>query len=106
MIEEFHLDVAVASGLYSCSWVLFSTWNIPMWLLNICLWLPRCRNFIACDFGALFEDAGFQPATKYLASATKTLSFVKKASSAPPSSNLMDGAALDPSQFAGSPGLN
>jgi hypothetical protein len=70
------------------------------------LWLSCRRNFIACNFGAMFEDAGLQPAIKYLASATKTLSFVKKAVSAPPSSNSMDGATMDPSLFAGSPGLN
>lgn len=28
--------------------------------------------------GALFESAGFQPRTKYLASATKAWSFVKR----------------------------
>jgi hypothetical protein len=35
------------------------------------------RNYIACDMGGLLESAGFTPRTKYLASATKTLSFVK-----------------------------
>lgn len=35
------------------------------------------RNYIACDFGALFRAAGFECGTKYVVSATKTLSFVK-----------------------------
>ncbi|GBF94272.1 S-adenosyl-L-methionine-dependent methyltransferase [Raphidocelis subcapitata] len=38
---------------------------------------PHYRNYIACDMGALFEAAGLQPRTKYLASATKVWSFVK-----------------------------
>jgi hypothetical protein len=38
---------------------------------------PHYRNFIACDFGALFKDAGFECGTKVMASASKTLSFVK-----------------------------
>lgn len=43
---------------------------------------PHYRNYIACDLGGLFESAGFQPRTKYLSSATKVLSFVKRG--APP----------------------
>ncbi len=35
---------------------------------------------MSCDLGALFSDVGFLPDTKYLASATKTLSFRKPAS--------------------------
>jgi hypothetical protein len=38
---------------------------------------PHYRNFIACDFGALFKDAGLECDTKIMASASKTLSFVK-----------------------------
>ncbi|KAF8057919.1 Scube3 [Scenedesmus sp. PABB004] len=40
---------------------------------------PHYTNFIACDFGALFESVGFVCDTKYVSSATKTLSFVKPA---------------------------
>lgn len=38
---------------------------------------PHYRNYIACDMGALFEDAGFEPAMKVTASASKVWSFVK-----------------------------
>jgi hypothetical protein len=38
---------------------------------------PYYRNFIACDFGALFKAAGFNCGTKIMASASKTLSFTK-----------------------------
>eukprot|EP00775_Hariotina_reticulata_P007520 gene7520-7731_t len=38
---------------------------------------PYYRNYIACDLGALFKAAGFTCDVKYLASATKTLSFHK-----------------------------
>ncbi|KAF6266375.1 S-adenosyl-L-methionine-dependent methyltransferase [Scenedesmus sp. NREL 46B-D3] len=38
---------------------------------------PHYKNFIACDFGALFKAAGFKCGTKIVASASKTLSFVK-----------------------------
>jgi hypothetical protein len=34
-------------------------------------------NYIACDVGAVFEAAGFECRTKYLASATKVWTFVK-----------------------------
>lgn len=40
---------------------------------------PFYRNYIMSDLGAMFEDAGFQCDTKYVASASKTLSFVKPA---------------------------
>lgn len=43
---------------------------------------PFYRNYIACDLGALFQDAGFACGTKYVASASKTLSFVKPAAKA------------------------
>ncbi len=46
---------------------------------------PYYVNFVSCDFGAMFTEAGFQPQTKYMSSATKTLSFVKPGdASAPP----------------------
>lgn len=35
-------------------------------------------NYIACDVGALFEAAGFEPRRKYLASASKAWTFVKR----------------------------
>lgn len=35
------------------------------------------RSYVTTDLGALFEAAGLQPDTKYLCSATKTLSFRK-----------------------------
>ncbi|GLC55741.1 hypothetical protein PLESTB_001020700 [Pleodorina starrii] len=38
---------------------------------------PYYRNYISCDLGAMFEDAGFQCDTKYLCSASKTLTFRK-----------------------------
>ena len=39
---------------------------------------PSKKNsYIQCDLGALFADAGFVPGTKYVASASKTLSFTK-----------------------------
>ena len=38
---------------------------------------PYYRNYVSCDFGAMFSDAGFQPETKYFSGATKTLSFIK-----------------------------
>lgn len=38
---------------------------------------PHYRNYISNDLGAMFEDAGLQPHTKYAGSATKTLSFRK-----------------------------
>jgi ubiquinone/menaquinone biosynthesis C-methylase UbiE len=38
---------------------------------------PHYRNYVACDMGALFEYAGFEPVMKVTASATKTLAFVK-----------------------------
>ncbi|KXZ46714.1 hypothetical protein GPECTOR_41g678 [Gonium pectorale] len=38
---------------------------------------PHYRNYLSCDLGALFEDAGFQPGTKYVSMVTKTLSFRK-----------------------------
>lgn len=44
----------------------FSQFNEPFWV-----------NFVTCDFGAMFTEAGFVPGTKYLSSATKTLSFTK-----------------------------
>ncbi|MEW5300842.1 MAG: hypothetical protein WDW36_003742 [Sanguina aurantia] len=38
---------------------------------------PYYPTYITCDMGKLFGDAGFQCDTKYLSSATKTLSFKK-----------------------------
>ncbi|KAG2483076.1 hypothetical protein HYH03_018017 [Edaphochlamys debaryana] len=35
------------------------------------------KSYITCDLGALFQAAGLQPDTKYVSSATKTLSFRK-----------------------------
>jgi hypothetical protein len=40
---------------------------------------PHFRNYIACDMGALFKSAGFECQGKWMASATKTLSFTKPA---------------------------
>jgi hypothetical protein len=37
----------------------------------------NCRSYIACDLGSLFDAAGFSCGTKWLSSATKTLSFTK-----------------------------
>ena len=36
-----------------------------------------CRSYVACDLGSMCEEAGLTPDTKYLCSATKTLSFRK-----------------------------
>jgi len=53
----------------------------PEWDANIgafsALNEPYYANYIQCDLGALFADAGFVPGTKYVASASKTLSFTK-----------------------------
>eukprot|EP00879_Flechtneria_rotunda_P014865 GHRR01015532.1.p1 GENE.GHRR01015532.1~~GHRR01015532.1.p1 ORF type:complete len:444 (+),score=155.17 GHRR01015532.1:980-2311(+) len=38
---------------------------------------PHYKNYIACDNGGVFEAAGFSCDSKYLASASKTLSFIK-----------------------------
>ncbi|GIL81672.1 hypothetical protein Vretifemale_10697 [Volvox reticuliferus] len=38
---------------------------------------PYYRNYVSCDLGAIFEEVGFMCDTKYLCSATKTLSFRK-----------------------------
>ncbi|KAI8475763.1 MAG: S-adenosyl-L-methionine-dependent methyltransferase [Monoraphidium minutum] len=51
---------------------------------------PHYRNYIACDMGGLFESAGFTPRTKYLSSATKTLTFTKRG--AAPAAAASDGA--------------
>jgi hypothetical protein len=51
---------------------------------------PHYRNFIACDFGALFKAAGFDCGTKIVASASKTLSFTKPFAA---SSSSSEGAA-------------
>ena len=37
------------------------------------------RNYLSCDLGSMCEEAGLTPDTKYLCSATKTLSFRKAA---------------------------
>jgi ubiquinone/menaquinone biosynthesis C-methylase UbiE len=39
---------------------------------------PHYRNYVACDVGAIFEDAGFAPTMKVTASASKTWAFVKR----------------------------
>ncbi|WIA35683.1 hypothetical protein OEZ86_004089 [Tetradesmus obliquus] len=51
---------------------------------------PHYKNFIACDFGALFKAAGFECGTKVMASATKTLSFVKPLAGSSSSSSSSD----------------
>ncbi|GLI61171.1 hypothetical protein VaNZ11_003459 [Volvox africanus] len=38
---------------------------------------PYYRSYVSCDLGAMFEEVGFMCDTKYLCSATKTLSFRK-----------------------------
>lgn len=38
---------------------------------------PYYTNYINCDLGAMFQEAGFQCDTKYVSSASKTLSFMK-----------------------------
>ncbi len=38
---------------------------------------PPLRSYVTTDLGALFEAAGLLPDTKYLCSASKTLSFRK-----------------------------
>lgn len=38
---------------------------------------PYYKSFVACDMGKLFQEAGFECDTKYLCSATKSLSFIK-----------------------------
>lgn len=38
---------------------------------------PYYRCYVSCDLGRMFADAGFKPETKWLCSATKTLSFTK-----------------------------
>eukprot|EP00198_Chlamydomonas_reinhardtii_P006153 XP_001695489.1 predicted protein [Chlamydomonas reinhardtii] len=38
---------------------------------------PYYRSYVACDLGSMCEEAGLTPDTKYLCSATKTLSFRK-----------------------------
>eukprot|EP00198_Chlamydomonas_reinhardtii_P006152 XP_001695488.1 menaquinone biosynthesis methyltransferase UbiE/COQ5 [Chlamydomonas reinhardtii] len=40
---------------------------------------PYYRNYLSCDLGSMCEEAGLTPDTKYLCSATKTLSFRKAA---------------------------
>ncbi|KXZ46689.1 hypothetical protein GPECTOR_41g653 [Gonium pectorale] len=38
---------------------------------------PHYQNYVGCDLGAMFQAAGFECGTKYVCSATKTLSFRK-----------------------------
>ncbi|KAG2447858.1 hypothetical protein HYH02_007314 [Chlamydomonas schloesseri] len=45
---------------------------------------PYYRNYVACDLGAMCQSVGLVPDTKYLCSATKTLSFRKAASGEAP----------------------
>ncbi|KXZ46713.1 hypothetical protein GPECTOR_41g677 [Gonium pectorale] len=45
---------------------------------------PYYRNYVGCDLGAMFQAAGFECDTKYVCSATKTLSFRKPAGAEPP----------------------
>lgn len=54
---------------------------------------PHYRNYIACDMGKLFEDAGFVPVMRVTASATKVWSFVKPGGET--SSSQWDGRAED-----------
>ncbi|EFJ52589.1 hypothetical protein VOLCADRAFT_103078 [Volvox carteri f. nagariensis] len=53
----------------------------PEWDKNLNLFgdfnEPYYRSYTSCDLGAMFEAAGFECDTKYLCSATKTLSFRK-----------------------------
>ncbi|KAG2484732.1 hypothetical protein HYH03_016479 [Edaphochlamys debaryana] len=53
----------------------------PAWDRNIGMFgafnEPHYESYITCDLGALFQAAGLQPDTKYVSSATKTLSFRK-----------------------------
>lgn len=63
---------------------------------------PHYRNYIACDLGALFSAAGFECGSKWIASATKTLSFYKPL--APSASELM--ASATPLAASGNPSDN
>ena len=38
---------------------------------------PYYRNYVSCDLGAMFEEAGFKSDMKFMASASKCLSFIK-----------------------------
>ena len=42
---------------------------------------PYYRNYLSCDLGAMFEDDGFKPDTKIMASASKCLSFIEPSAS-------------------------
>jgi len=54
------------------------TWYGPLHASLVSLLTSACtRNYIACNLGAVFTAAGFTCDRKYLASATKTLSFHK-----------------------------
>jgi hypothetical protein len=67
---------------------------------------PHYRNFIACDFGALFKAAGFQCGTKVMASASKTLSFVKPCAGSSSSSSSSEGAAAGGASVADAEGAD
>jgi hypothetical protein len=56
--------------------------------------VPR-RNYISCDLGALFQEQGLQPDTKYLSSATKVLSFRKPVPGEAPAGPVADPAGLE-----------
>ncbi|KIZ07181.1 hypothetical protein MNEG_0776 [Monoraphidium neglectum] len=75
---------------------------------------PHYRNYIACDIGGLMDSVGLQPRTKYLASATKALSFVKRGGAPAPADETAaadaylagEGRAEEAAEGAGDPRLN
>ncbi len=67
-----------------------------------------CRSYISCDLGALMRDAGFACDTKFMASASKTLSFTKPSQQQQAAAVRAESAAQDAELFglASSPELN